>query len=190
MATQMLESMAKNPRPTRAEVADVTNACYDGADCTMLSGESAKGKYPDTSVRTMREIIHAAEVYQATHELAATQPTVAAVYKGDGSTASSIAESAVALSKLKEHIKAIVVTDDTNHCQLAKITSAFRPWVPIFALCTKVKSARQLQVYRGIHPVIVNDTAEGVGAVASLGLLDAGDFVAVLAPTKLEVVQV
>jgi pyruvate kinase len=156
----------------------------------MLSGESAKGKYPDTSVRTMREIIHAAEVYQATHELAATQPTTAAVYKGDGSTASSIAESAVALSKLKEHIKAIVVTDDTNHCQLAKITSAFRPWVPIFALCTKVKSARQLQVYRGIHPVIVNDTAEGVGAVASLGLLDAGDFVAVLAPTKLEVVQV
>ena len=186
--------MAKNPRPTRAEVADVTNAVYDGADCVMLSGESAKGKYPDTAVRTMHEIIRGAELYQVSHNVATHELTKESLYEGDGTTASMLAKAAVSLARNKEKIKAIVVVgDDKDDYKLAKMTSAFRPSVPIYALCTQVKPARQLQVFRAVHPVIVAEPlADGAAAemVKTVGYLATGDFCAVLSATDLQVVQV
>ena len=191
----MLESMAKNPRPTRAEVADVTNAVYDGADCVMLSGESAKGKYPDTAVRTMDEIIRAAELYQSSHDVHAHEVSKDTIYAGDGSTAANLAKAAVTLADFKEKIKAIVVTDQSENHKLVKMTSAFRPLVPIFALSTDSKLARQLQVFRGVHPVLVGgseamNAEEGPLAVKRAGFLKDGDFCAVLSATQLQVVEV
>ena len=194
VATQMLESMAKNPRPTRAEVADVTNAVYDGADCVMLSGESAKGKYPDTAVRTMHEIIRGAELYQQSHDVPTHDVAKETMYEGDGSTAALLAKAAANLASYKGKIKALVITDESANHQMAKMTSAFRPSVPIFALSTAVKPARQLQIFRGIHPVIVEQSAmsieQGPKAVQEMGYLDKGDFCAVLSTTQLVVVEV
>lgn len=194
VATQMLESMAKNPRPTRAEVADVTNAVYDGADCVMLSGESAKGKYPDTAVRTMHEIIRGAELYQQSHDVPTHDVAKETMYEGDGSTAALLAKAAANLASYKKKIKAVVITDESANHQMAKMTSAFRPSVPIFALSTAVKPARQLQIFRGIHPVIVEQSAmsieQGPKAVQEMGYLGKGDFCAVLSTTHLVVVEV
>lgn len=186
--------MAKNPRPTRAEVADVTNAVYDGADCVMLSGESAKGKYPDTAVRTMDEIIRAAELYQESHDVHAHEVSSDTIYGGDGSTAANLAKAAVTLADFKEKIKAIVVADESDNQKMAKMTSAFRPHVPIYALSTEVKAARQLQIFRGIQPVLMEKSSdlaeEGPGLVKRAGYLDEGDFCAVVSSTQLHVVQV
>ena len=98
------------------------------------------------------------------------------------------------MASYKEKIKAVVVTDESANHQMAKMTSAFRPSVPIFALSTAAKSARQLQIFRGIHPVVVDASALstdlGPKAVKEMGYLDEGDFCAVLSATSLEVVQV
>lgn len=148
VATQMLESMAKNPRPTRAEVADVTNAVYDGADCVMLSGETAKGKYPVDSVRMMNEIIGSAEGYLTCGGIGATSTKR---FTGPQTPDAAIARAAVAAAET-EGASAIVVLTKTG--TLPGLVSAYRPNVPIITFCPTAKMGRQLMLFRGVHPVV------------------------------------
>jgi len=158
VATQMLESMAKNPRPTRAEVADVTNAVLDGADAVMLSGETAKGKYPAQSVKMMSEIIMNAEEFSKKRpELGGAigipsrmQPT-----KLNGSGKKnflvSIAKACVTAAE-EQNASAIIVL--TRHGSLGRMISAFRPNIPIIAFCPSDAVARRLIIFRGVHPIV------------------------------------
>lgn len=151
VATQMLESMAKNPRPTRAEVADVTNAVYDGADSVMLSGESAKGKYPVDTVRMMNDIIKSAEGYSKSGGIGCNAVHRPALFEGSKSQSTAIAKAAVAAAEERDAAAIIVLTKDG---ELAPLVSAYRPDVPIVTFCPSAKVGRQLMLYRGVHPVL------------------------------------
>merc|ERR1711862_208744 len=158
VATQMLESMAKNLRPTRAEVADVTNAVYDGADCVMLSGESAKGKYPVETVKMMNEIILTAERFASSSpELAGgmkpknqhvTKNLASGIHHARKvqfrSALDSVAKAAVMAAEERK-VQAIIVL--TLYGFMPRLISAYRPNVPIVAFCPSEKLGRQLMIH-------------------------------------------
>ena len=144
-ATQMLDSMQVNPRPTRAEVSDVANAIYDGTTCIMLSGESAAGKYPLESVTAMKDI---AEY---------TEDNIDYEKKYDDENLdlgedflSSICNAAVTCAYQLD-AKAIICV--TNHGQTAFKLSAYRPKCPIIAITVDQKACRQLNLAFGVLPV-------------------------------------
>ena len=177
VATQMLESMAKNPRPTRAEVADVTNAVYDGADCVMTSGETAKGKFPTDTIRTMNEIILAAERYQSSIKAIGHRHTPIS-YVGDKTPDSAVAKAAVAAAHERECTAILVLT---HHGTLPPLVAAYRPSVPIYAFCPTPKIARHLQVYRGIYPVVgLDNVVSAVEQTRAMGFLNSGEEVVVV----------
>ncbi|KAI0842419.1 pyruvate kinase [Hypoxylon sp. FL0890] len=150
-ATQMLESMITNPRPTRAEISDVGNAVTDGADCVMLSGETAKGAYPELAVREMSNTCLAAEnsiPYVSHYE------EMVSLTKRPTSVVEACAMAAVRAS-LDLNAGAIIVLSTSGDS--ARLLSKYRPVCPIFMVTRNPSASRFAHLYRGVYPFLFNE---------------------------------
>lgn len=147
-ATQMLDSMTRNPRPTRAEVTDVANAIMDGSGCVMLSGETAAGKYPVAAVRMMREI---AENTEDSEEYRAMQRTFPSAH---GITVTNAL--AKATWQTASDLEAAVIMTATKSGRTARAVSKFRPYQRIIALTDDVYTERKLSLEWGVYPILVS----------------------------------
>jgi len=173
VATQMLESMQKNPRPTRAECTDVANAVFDGADCVMLSGESAKGKYPHQSVAMMNAIVIEAEQRGQENDVSSC------VEAQPGDSVDSISTAAVEAAAAMDASCIIVMSLEGN---LAENVSKFRPSVPIVSVLADEKIGRLQLLHRGVHPVVINkahvgNTSEAIRSAVEMGFCSKGNHV-------------
>lgn len=144
-ATQMLDSMQRNPRPTRAEASDVANAIYDGTDAIMLSGETAAGDYPVESVKTMYNI---AIYTEKTVEYTNVKPSTS---DSDDLTITDAISHSVAT--LAEDLKLEAIITPTESGTTARTVSKYRPNCPIIAVTSKDYVSRQLNLVWGVHPV-------------------------------------
>ena len=152
VATQMLETMIKNPRPTRAEVTDVANAVCDGADCVMLSGETAKGAWPFECVTMMNNICIEAESSLDYRALFKKQVYHTKSREEPLSIQESVCSSAVKTS-LDLKCKLIVTFSDTG--RTARCISKYHPAAPVIVITSNEQVARQCCLKRGLFPKIV-----------------------------------
>lgn len=179
-ATQMLESMTKNPRPTRAEASDVANAIYDGSDAIMLSGETASGRYPVEAVKTMARI---ALKIEESLNWAAMSKNRATTVKRSTTEAISHATSATALS-----LGAAAIITSTKSGSTAKMVSKYRPQAPIIAVTPDESVARKLLLVWGVQTLIspesgsTDDLIEtAVNTSLQAGFIKNGDLVVITA---------
>lgn len=142
-ATQMLDSMIRNPRPTRAEAGDVANVIYDGSDAIMLSGETAMGKYPVEAVRMMAKI---AETTEAHLDYSNLQKLNKKQRKKDISMAVGFASVSTA-----EILKASCLVVPTMTGYTARMISSLRPKTPIYAISPSEQAVRRMQLYWGVY---------------------------------------
>ncbi len=148
-ATQMLDSMMVNPRPTRAEATDVANAIFDGSDAVMLSGETAFGKYPLESVQMMNAIIRESEKHRNYFRL---NPDQESQTLQEHRFSYSICHAA---AHAAEEIGARYIVVLTRSGYTARTMSHFRPSVPILALTSSLKTFRRMSLYWGVIPIFV-----------------------------------
>ncbi|MBR0312335.1 MAG: pyruvate kinase [Oscillospiraceae bacterium] len=183
-ATQMLDSMIRNPRATRAEVSDVSNAVFDGTSCVMLSGETAAGKYPveaftamDNIVREAEESVHYWKRFEKNH------------VRTQGSVNDAITHSCC-LTAMDLGATAIMTTTNSGHT--ARMIARFRPACPIAALTMREKVRRQLSLSWGVVPYLTGEVTS-TDRIFSLctevarkeGLVKSGDVVVITAGVPL-----
>lgn len=179
-ATQMLDSMQRNPRPTRAEASDVANAIIDGTDAIMLSGETAAGLYPVESVRTMNNIAEYTENSLDYRNIVTTRS------KEKGSTMTEALSQAVAYTSINLGVKAVLAP--TASGTTARMIAKYRPGVSIIAITNIKSTAQKLTLVWGVTPIVtpkVSTTDEvlelAVDASLKHQFVDHGDVVIITA---------
>ena len=178
-ATQMLDSMMRNPRPTRAEVTDVANAIYDGTDAIMLSGETAAGKYPVEAVKTMATIAKRTEETLKYNELLKKR-------KIEDVTVTNAISYATCTTSADLNAKAIISFTTSGHT--ARMVSKFRPQAPIIATTEDEGVMRRLALVWGVYPVKTSHVgstdevvANSIESAKEKNYLDNGDLVVITA---------
>jgi pyruvate kinase len=181
-ATQMLESMIENPRPTRAEASDVANAILDGTDAVMLSGESAVGKFPVETVETMARIADFTEE----HGLAAIRTRATAARRDGAGTPITRSLTRVAAS-VAEELGCKLIVAFTESGLTAKLVAGHRPQVPVVAVTHDERVYRQLALWWGVVPTLAVSTentdellAAGEESLKARGLAKPGDTILML----------
>ncbi|KAL7514894.1 hypothetical protein ACHAXN_012168 [Cyclotella atomus] len=192
VATQMLDSMQRNPRPTRAEVTDVGTAVLDGADAVMLSGETAAGKYPIQSLQAMQMIIKEADEIidkgASLNRVNMNESLIDIRSVHEDQCLHAVAKSSV---KSARDLGAKLIIVITVSGKVARFVASHRPTVPVLAFCTDPQVARRLQLSRGILPILLQSDlnpydqktrmgtlrAEAMRTAVELGLARAGDRV-------------
>ncbi|MFM6038807.1 MAG: pyruvate kinase [Sphaerospermopsis kisseleviana] len=179
-ATQMLDSMVSNPRPTRAEVSDVANAILDGTDAVMLSNETAVGSYPVEAVATMARIAERIEQEEAEHPSRLTRDDKRSI-------PNAISQ---AVGQIAENLGAAAIMTLTQTGATARNVSKYRPKTPILAITPHVNVARQLQMVWGVKPLLVLDLPStgqtfqaAINVAQEKNLLSEGDLVVMTAGT-------
>ena len=174
-ATQMLESMMNNPRPTRAEASDIANAIIDGTDCIMLSGETASGQYPVESVQTMARIAIRTEGSLEFKMLSTSQCT----------TTDAISHATVQVAR---ELNASTIITATEHGYTARMVSKYRPQAVILAVTPHEKTMRRIMMLWGVQPVLgVNAknsddmVRDAITRTVEQGFVKEGDLVVITA---------
>lgn len=178
-ATQMLDSMQRNPRPTRAEASDVANAIFDGTDAIMLSGETAAGKYPVQSVDMMNKIAMRAEAAIQYEEWLTHS------HKSEPTITNAISQS-VSRTALSLNASAIITATESGYT--ARMIAKFRPKAPIVAVTSSVDVVRRLALVWGVTPQLgeeatTTDDMLGTAVTEALnsGIVHRGDLVVITA---------
>jgi len=146
VATQVFDSMRTEPRPTRAEVSDAANAVDDAVDAIMLTGETAAGVNPTRTVQTLDAVIRDAESIEPSLTIVPGPDVI------DVEHNRALCEAAVTLARAGEAASIVALT---RGGKTARVLSAFRPNVPVFAVCPNETVARRLAVYRGVVPLTI-----------------------------------